>query len=405
MAESPSEIARDVAAVGRISAIPLVLRIICQHTGMGFAAVARVSDDSWTACAVEDRIAFGLQPGGQLDLHTTLCKESRQARQPIVIDHASMDARYCGHHTPRLYRIESYVSVPIVRPDGEYFGNLCAIDPAPAQVKNARTLAMFESFAELIGQQLAIEQSRDEAQSALLDARATAELREQFVTVLGHDLRNPLASVGAIGDVLLRRPDREIAEFGQRLRTTTRRMSQLIDDVLDLARVRMGLGMSVQLRPVDDLAARLAQVVAELRDAHPGRRIETRLDIGAPVACDPGRLQQVLSNLAGNALRHGAAGGVVTVEGRRDDAGALTLAVHNVGEPIAPQDLPRIFEPYWRSARSADGGGLGLGLHISAQIVRAHGGTLQVSSTREHGTRFIARLPAAAPAAEATLPA
>jgi len=147
--DSPASIARDIAAIARISAVPSLLRIVCDNTGMRFAAVARVTDGTWTACAVEDQINFGLLPGGQLDVHTTLCKESRAARQPVVFDHASTDPTYATHHTPRLYNIESYISVPIVRPNGDYFGNLCAIDPSPHQLANPKTVSMFQSFAEL----------------------------------------------------------------------------------------------------------------------------------------------------------------------------------------------------------------------------------------------------------------
>src|SRR6187402_102957 len=91
MIDDPQEIAKDIAAIARIDAIPSLLRLICQNTGMGFAAVARVTDGTWTACAVQDNIQFGLKPGGQLDVHTTLCKEVRAVRQPVTIDKASED--------------------------------------------------------------------------------------------------------------------------------------------------------------------------------------------------------------------------------------------------------------------------------------------------------------------------
>ena len=129
MGDSAEEIRRDVQTIGRIDAVPMLLRVISETTGMGFAAVARVTAGTWTACAVHDRINFNLAPGGQLDVHTTLCKEVREARTPVLIDHASLDPVFCNHHTPQLYKIESYVSVPIVLSNGEYFGNLCAIDP------------------------------------------------------------------------------------------------------------------------------------------------------------------------------------------------------------------------------------------------------------------------------------
>lgn len=391
--DSPAAIARDVAAVSRISALPALLRIVCAHTGMRFAAVARVTEGTWTACAVEDGISLGLSPGSQLDINTTLCKEARMAREAVAFDHASQHPIYKGHHTPRLYGIESYISVPIIRPDGEYFGNLCALDPLPSHVTDAKTMAMFKGFAELIGQQLALEERQEETESALLSAQATAELREQFIAVLGHDLRSPLASVGAIADLLLRQPEDRIAEYGRRLRSNTLRMSNLIEDVMDLARVRMGGGMGIGVQPVDDLETLLRNVVAELRDSHARWDIVEQYRIAGGIECDAGRIQQLLSNLLGNALSHGAPDRPVSVEVVLDPYG-LVIAVTNAGEPIAPENLERIFEPYWRPAESKPGGGLGLGLHICSQIVSAHGGILRVTSSAEVGTCFTASIPA-----------
>lgn len=392
MNDSPESIAHDVAAVGRISAVPSILKIVCDNTGMRFAAVARVTDGTWTACAVEDNIAFGLLPGGQLDVHTTLCKEARAARQPVVFDHASEDARYRDHHTPRIYNIQSYISVPIIRPDGVYFGNLCAIDPRPNLLSDAKTIGMFQNFAELIGRQLALEQRQEETEQALRDARQDTELRDQFIAVLGHDLRNPLASMRAISEVMLRRMDPEMAKYGTRLRANTRRMSRLIDDVLDLARGRMGVGMGINRVPITDLEPRLREVVAELRDAHAGRDIAETYCTGDLVECDLGRVQQLVSNLLGNALAYGDPAQPVSVTGKVD-GNWLELSVCNAGVPIEPSCLSRIFEPYWRPAESKPGGGLGLGLHICAMIVKAHEGTLHVSSSAEAGTCFTARLP------------
>lgn len=392
MDDSPESIAHDVAAVARISAVPSLLRIVCDNTGMRFAAVARVTDGTWTACAVEDSINFGLLPGGQLDLNTTLCKEARAARLPVVIDHASKDPTYHDHPTPRIYGIESYISVPIIRPDGEYFGNLCAIDPEPNLISDSKTIAMFESFAELIGRQLALEQRREATEVELLDARQTAELRDQFIAVLGHDLRNPLASVGAIGEILSRRPDAAIAKYGQRLRANTRRMSKLIADVLDLARGRMGAGMGLQIEAVADLETALRDVVAELRDSHPRWAIDESYRMDGEVECDLSRVQQLLSNLLGNALAYGAPSEPLVVK-VSIDLFWLEISVRNGGQPISQNNLQKIFEPFWRPAESRPGGGLGLGLHICSQIVKAHGGVLQVSSSLENGTCFTARLP------------
>ncbi|MDB5966242.1 MAG: histidine kinase [Polaromonas sp.] len=390
--DSAESIARDVAAVGAISAVPSILRMLCNTTGMGFSAVARVTEGTWTACAVEDNIRFGLTPGSQLPVNTTLCIEARTDKRPVVFDHASQDPVYRDHHTPRMYNIESYISVPILMPDGAYFGNLCAIDPMPHKVSAPQTVAVFEHFAELIGLQLDSERQREHVETELLTARATAELREHFIAVLGHDLKNPLSSVGMAGELLIRKStDPEMVKVGERLRSTTRRMSRLIDDVLDLARGRLGAGIGVTIEEHGTVAVALQDVVAEMRQAHPDREIHSRITIDKAVRCDLGRVQQLLSNLLGNALAYGAKDEPVVVNA--DIEGEyLEIAVMNDGEPIPQEMQGKVFEPYWRPATSKPGGGLGLGLYICSQIAKAHDGGIKVTSSSEGGTTFIAQL-------------
>ncbi|RYE42998.1 MAG: GAF domain-containing sensor histidine kinase [Hyphomicrobiales bacterium] len=394
LTDDPADIARDVALVGRIQVVPSLLKIICQNTGMRFAAVARVTEGTWTACAVQDDIAFGLLPGGQLQVETTLCREARSARAPVAFDHASTDPVYSMHHTPRTYGIESYVSVPIIHPDGSYFGNLCAIDPSPHNVSNAQTLAMFKLFAEVIALQLTTEDRLQASYSDLSAERATSELREQFIAVLGHDLRNPLAAVAGTAELLRRRTaEPDLVKIGDRLRSTARRMSGLIDDVLDFARGRMGSGIGTDMSGIADPDSMLRDVVSELREAHPERVIRDEgIAIGTAVRGDRVRLQQLLSNFLGNAMAHGAADEPVVVEARIHQ-GDLHISVHNGGQPLCPEDLAKVFQPYWRPLSSKPGGGLGLGLYICQQIVQAHGGTLEVRSSLESGTVFTAKLP------------
>lgn len=401
MTEPAEELASDVHTVGRMQAVPALLKFICQTTEMGFAVVARVTEDSWTACAVQDNIEFGLTAGSSLDVSTTLCKEVYALRQPIVIDHASIDPVFSKHQTPRLYGIESYISVPIVRADGAYFGNLCAVDPEPRKVSDPQTVATFTAFAGVIAMLLDTEDQLQASNQARLDEKATSDLREQFIAILGHDLRNPLSAVGTTAELLLRRPEPEVVRLGERLKTTTRRMGKLIDDVLDFARVRLGTGMGVVLESQSDMASAFLQVVDELRQAHPDREILTNLQIPKVLQCDRGRLQQLLSNLIGNALAYGAVDIPVVVSANVDD-GSLVLQVANGGEPIRPENLPQVFEPYWRPRTSKPGGGLGLGLYICAQIAQAHGGRLEVTSSAAEGTVFSARLPIVQANADAT---
>ena len=139
-------------------------------------------------------------------------------------------------------------------------------------------------------------------------------------------------------------------------------------------------------------ADRLQAVVKELQDGHPQRHIVVDFNVTRTVRCDLGRIQQVASNLIGNALTHGAPDSPVKVSAFTDDSD-LVLEVWNEGEPIPADSLDKVFEPFWRYSTSVSRQGLGLGLHICSQIVRAHGGRLTVNSTEQSGTRFTARLP------------
>ena len=390
--DASTTIAQDIAAIARIEAVPRLLKVLCETTGMGFAAVARVTDTQWVACAVEDRVSFGLTPGGELPVASTLCHDVRAADEAIFIDHASQDPVFCTHHTPRIYRIESYASVPIRLSDGEYFGNLCAIDAQPHKMREPKVIAMFELFAQLIALQLESDRQRERTESLLMDERQASELREQFIAVLGHDLRNPLAAI-AMGATLLQRRATDpaaVVTAAQRIQRSARRMSGLINDVLDFARGRLGSGIGVELAETTTLGLALEGVTAELREVHPERTIVSDVAVDGPVRCDLERVQQLLSNLLGNALSHGLEGSPVRVRAWLDGPDVV-IEVHNEGEPIAPDRLDKVFEPFWR--RSASREGLGLGLYICSQIAKSHGGSLAVRSAAEQGTVFVARLP------------
>lgn len=161
-ADDESAAAADIQAIGRIGAVPSILEILLDTTGLGFAAVARVTETSWTACAVLDRIGFGLGVGGELEVATTFCSEIRASGVPIVIDQASKDGVYCGHRTPRMYGFESYIAVPIILRSGRIFGTICALDPNPARLTDPKILRSLELFAELIGTQLKLDETISE---------------------------------------------------------------------------------------------------------------------------------------------------------------------------------------------------------------------------------------------------
>lgn len=384
--------ARAIAALTRSDSVPTVLKVVCGITGMRLSAVARVSGKTWTALAIHDGLRPGFAPGERLTLLEDVGFEELISLSPFIIEHASPDSLSTTRHSPTR-RFQSFISVPIILSNGRYFGILCALDTHAVEVRDARMMSTFNEFAALIALQLEQESVREQETTALLDERAAGELREQFIAILGHDLRNPLQAIYASSGLLQRLlVDPAHAQIAARITTNARRMSSLIDDVLDFARGKLGGGIGLELTEVENINTGLTTVIQELRDAQPDRPILADISVSRAVRCDLGRLQQVASNLLGNALTHGLPDSPIKIAAY-DDGHDLVLEVWNAGVPIPAQSLSKIFEPFWRHAISPSRNGLGLGLHICAQIVRAHEGQITVTSTREKGTNFTVRLP------------
>jgi phosphoserine phosphatase RsbU/P len=236
--------------------------------------------------------------------------------------------------------------------------------------------------------------SRSELQRGLASEREAGELREQFIAVLGHDLRNPLAAISAGARILQRsgalQQHKELRILDM-INSTVTRMSDLIDNILDFARGRLGGGITLNRDANQPLKPVLDQVVDELRTASPQRLIETSFEITGSVNCDRTRIGQLASNLIGNALTHGARDRPVHVGAKTDDH-EFTLWVANAGEPIPETAMQRLFEPFFRGDVRDSRQGLGLGLHIASQIAQAHGGRIEVTSTPDE-TRFVFRMP------------
>jgi len=245
---------------------------------------------------------------------------------------------------------------------------------------------------ELLGARELAKAAEEAAERKLQREQELSELREQFIAVLGHDLRNPLASLGAGARILDRtarsEKDHQVIAMMQ---TSVMRMAGLIDNVLDLARGRLGGGIALQRDAAKPLEPVLVQVVDELRLASLGRVIEAEFKIDRPVSCDRSRIGQMLSNLLANALTHGASDKPVAVRAKTTDR-SFELSVANAGEPIPAAAMDKLFQPFFRGDAHASRGGLGLGLYIASEIAKAHHGQLTVSSGAEE-TRFTFTMP------------
>ena len=239
---------------------------------------------------------------------------------------------------------------------------------------------------------------RREAQTRLAEAERALGFSHTFLGMLGHDLRNPLGAIVTSADVLLRRePDERVARPAARIRSSAQRMARMIDQLLDFTRARIGAGIPLHPTPVD-LSRLAAPLVEELEPGAP-KRVQIEVQGDPRGEWDPDRLAQVLSNLLGNALEHGDPAAPVHLRIDGTDPQRVELRVENAGA-IPAELLPTLFDPFRRAAgarRTEKSRGLGLGLFVVEQVVQAHGGRIEVSSSPEEGTSFRLSLPRGAP--------
>jgi GAF domain-containing protein len=240
--DAPADIVDDILAINAIRAVPTILKAICSITGMRFAAVARVTDGTWTACAVHDDLGFGLQPGGQLDLHTTLCKEVRLTRTTIAFDQASCDPTYRDHHTPHLYGLESYISVPIILAGDVYFGNLCAIDKVPAPVNRPAVLDTLGLFAQLIADHLDLLRSAArEASEAEHPSLPGGNDTSGSQDAAANDIRESLSAIESHAALLSSHADNKVVAAAREIRSKVQDIAKLLEVETGAAEIRTRL--------------------------------------------------------------------------------------------------------------------------------------------------------------------
>lgn len=370
----------------RESAVPKILKLVCQLTGMRLALVARIENKKWTTCAIYDRMNYGIEVGDRLDIDAApFAGATDSPQRPHIgpVDPRQLPGKHDGR---RLARVGSCISVPILKSDGHLFGTLCALDSKSVSLKpdlNA-TLAV---LAELLEHQLTAESERDSIEKQLAFERETSRAREEFIAVLGHDLRTPLGAViGATNLLQVLGPSADRDQMFKIIRKSSHQIGNLIDDVLDFARGRLGAGIALARRRSADLATIVSDAIDELCTIHPGRVIHLR-HAGPVIAnVDEVRVRQLLSNLISNALQNSPPSEPVSVE--LNQVGLMArLAITNGGTPLSTKDSDELFAPF--ASNRSDGSprsGLGLGLYIASEIVRAHGGTINASSDNRSTT-------------------
>jgi signal transduction histidine kinase len=230
-----------------------------------------------------------------------------------------------------------------------------------------------------------------------IERKQTQDLEQLIVGIVGHDLRNPLNTITLAHQLLSRSPTlaREERLHLERIVRAAARATSLVRDLLDVTRLRQ-----TGLLPIDrksiDLASVVTQIVEEFRGAHPDCQVvNPSSDQPVVGAFDPERVGQALGNLLGNAAQHGLRGALISVM-LTTTSDVAEISVHNFGPAIAPTLISRLFEPLARSPGAPErAGSIGLGLFIADHIVRAHGGSIRVTSDAERGTTFTMSLPRA----------
>jgi two-component system, sensor histidine kinase and response regulator len=249
---------------------------------------------------------------------------------------------------------------------------------------------IIESKAEVF---FRLHRQKQQLAQQLEEQTKTLRLNEMFTAVLGHDLRNPLSAILMAAHIIQHQSDNEtVRATATRIVTSGRRMTRMIDDMLDLARARLAGGIPLKVNYAD-LLEPVQRVVREYETAFPERRIELQQDGDLAGEWDADRLAQVASNLIGNALQHGEADHPVQVQLDGTGHEGVVLSVINVGR-IPEHMLPRLFEPFQGGQRQpGQNQGLGLGLYIVQQIVHVHQGSVDVHCADGTHTHFKVKIP------------
>lgn len=288
---------------------------------------------------------------------------------------------------------ESAIALPLMV-KGRALGAI-GLSFARARLFTEMDRAFFSALAHACAQ--ALEQVRliTEERRAHEELRRRSEFEQQLVGIVSHDLRNPLAAISMSVGLLEKK-----GELSDGQRRTLRRMGQaseraarMIRDLLDFTKARLGGGIALHRRPTD-LGEVVTQVLDEVQVAHPGRHVEVDVSPGVRGEWDPDRIAQVLTNLLSNALTYSPGHAPVKVRAFAE-GGQVLLSVYNGGAPIPRELLSRLFEPLTRGTlqEGPSSRSIGLGLYIVRDIVRGHGGGVEVVSSEEHGTTFTVHLP------------
>ncbi|WP_080059379.1 sensor histidine kinase [Spirosoma aerolatum] len=410
---SDSELAADIDRVKRIPIVPTLLDVICETTAMGFAAVARVTQDRWITCTVRDDIQFGLVTGSELKVETTICNEIRDSHQPVIIEHVEANKHFFNHHTPLMYGFQSYISFPIILKTGEFFGTLCAIDPKPAQLENTKIIGMFAAFSDLISfhlQQLELlEQSDNAVKNLSRQLTHSVDENRQYRHISNHNLQEPLRKLrlfsGMLVDVVRKKDIDKAEELALKISAGAEKFSMMIKDLSAFSILDEEVSRFERTDVNEIVALVQNQLSAQLKAK------KATMDVGElpSLSAIPQQLEQLFYHILHNAIKFSKKDVPLSLSIRGqaflqsglneqlpsgNETHYVEIQIADNGIGIEASQLEKIFDLFSQLPQEKARQGEGFGLAYCRKIIRNHFGFIHLDSEVGQGTTVSIILPA-----------
>jgi signal transduction histidine kinase len=412
MNHTDASLALDIENIKQIPIVPTMLEVICRATGMGFAAIARVTQDRWIACDVRDEIGFGLVSGGELKVETTICNEIRDMQEAVVIDDVDKSETYRDHHTPKLYGLQSYISYPIIKKNGDFFGTLCAIDPNPAELNNPKIMGMFKLFVELISFHLQSTDLLERSNIAVKElSRQLTDSRDenrQYRYISDHNLQEPLRKIRMFSNMLVTATDNKDSlktkDYALKINSSAQRFSMMIKDLSDFS------DLDYQKKSFEkvDLNRVVNDVRRQLFDRHDEQHTLFESDPLPAIWGIPLQIEQLFYHLIHNAVKFSKKNETLHLRVKVNDISAkqrdhdlpeeansqyVEIRLEDNGIGIQKSQLEKIFDIFSHLPQNQIPEGKGVGLAYCRKIVRNHSGTITATSEPDSGTVISIVLP------------